>query len=182
MRFKNEKIFILNDIVFSSSTNAVLYSLPGDDDYSKVVHEDSLIKECSARRWLAPCNLYTSFIPLRVDWNTPLLRQFAYNRRSLPIDQIGSKYQLRRSVLDQWLEFEKLLDFIQNTLLNVSGLLVPLGMVSFKGPSEWGYTRVHKKESIAHSCAMNAKESFVHMMAFTTFIMAVNVGVDADCP
>lgn len=174
------KVFILHDFVYTSSTDVVLNTVPSDDPDSKRVFDDSLITECSARRWLASVNIFVAYIPLRVHWNTPLLQRFAYNRGTLPIDQIGGKYQLRASILAQWMEFEQLLLYIHRLLTDGKSILIPMTTVWFKHPSEWGYTRAHKKETAARGCAMNARQAFIHMMALTTYYIAMSVGPDSD--
>jgi hypothetical protein len=174
------KVFILNDFVYSSSNDIVLHSVPGDEVQPKNVFDDSLISECSVRRWLTPSNLFTAYIPLRIHWNTPLLQRFAYNRSTIPIDKIGVKYQLRNSILTEWAEFERLLIYIQDKVMEGKSLLVPMTTVWFKHPSEWGYTRAHKTEKAARGCAMFARQAFIHMMALTTFYLANTVGRDPD--
>jgi hypothetical protein len=176
------KVFILHDVVYSSSAGIILYEVPEDDPTSKNVFDDSLIRECSVRRWLASANIFTAYIPLRVHWNTPLLRRFAYKRETVPIDRIGDKYQLRGSLLTEWREFEQLLFYIHDILTDGISILVPMTTVWFKPPSDWGYSRAHKKESAARACAMFAREAFIHLMALTTFYIAKRVGPDPDRP
>jgi hypothetical protein len=167
------KVFILHDVVYTSSADIVLHTVPRDDPDSKKVFEDSLITECSARRWLASVNIFTAYIPLRVHWNTPLLQRFAYNRSTIPVDKIGTKYQLRGSILAQWIEFEQLLLYIHAVLTEGKSIIIPMTTVWFKQPSEWGYTRTHKTESVARGCAMKSRQSFIHMMALTTYYIAL---------
>jgi hypothetical protein len=176
------KVFILHDVVYTSSTDVVLNTVPNDDPESKNVFEDSLITECSARRWLASINIFVAYIPLRVHWNTPLLQRFAYNRSTIPLDKIGTKYRLRASIVAQWLEFEQLLLYIHRVLTEGKSILVPMTTVWFKHPSEWGYTRTHRTESHARGCAMKSRQAFIHLMALTTFYIALNVGSDSDYP
>jgi hypothetical protein len=178
---QNKIVFILDDHVFTSTNAGRLESLP---DTSQVF-EDAFLRETRVRRWFSPSNLILPYIPLRIQWDSPLLQRFAVTRNSLPLEGgNGRSYRLASALLAQWTEFENMLDVIQAVLFSgpPRGILLPLDMLHLKRPEDWGYKRSHRRESTARTCAMNARNAFIHMMAATTFLITFNVGPHIDTP